>query len=189
MDKLLKPYDKEYMKMAMLQHEETFREQVYELHRLYRIQKMLMKNIATIDYHHDRHQKPQQIKLDLELPADHEDVESDGDGLLEMEDESDIQLTLGPTSYNRRNRKTDETPLNSDSGLSFSSSSSGSNYIKRTSLGTHQRRETNTIREEESFRHKWGKGRKNGSDVEEQLGQDRVNQHPWIFQVFSLKMT
>ncbi|XP_039158345.1 uncharacterized protein LOC120286095 [Eucalyptus grandis] len=44
MEKLLRPYDKEHMKLAMLKHEETFREQVYELHRLYRIQKALMKN-------------------------------------------------------------------------------------------------------------------------------------------------
>lgn len=28
MEKLLNPYDKEYMKMAMLKHEEIFREQV-----------------------------------------------------------------------------------------------------------------------------------------------------------------
>jgi hypothetical protein len=28
MEKFLKPYDKEYMRMAMLKHEETFKEQV-----------------------------------------------------------------------------------------------------------------------------------------------------------------
>ena len=28
MEKVMRPYDKEYMKMAMLQHEETFKQQV-----------------------------------------------------------------------------------------------------------------------------------------------------------------
>lgn len=31
MEKLLNPYDREYMKMAMLKHEETFKEQVLSL--------------------------------------------------------------------------------------------------------------------------------------------------------------
>ncbi|KMT09815.1 hypothetical protein BVRB_6g127910 [Beta vulgaris subsp. vulgaris] len=39
--------DKEFMRMAMLKHEETFREQVNELHRLYRIQKMLMESVGV----------------------------------------------------------------------------------------------------------------------------------------------
>ncbi|XLS44233.1 hypothetical protein HN51_001098, partial [Arachis hypogaea] len=47
MEKVVRSCDKEYMKMAMLKHEQTFREQVYELHRLYRIQKILMKNIEV----------------------------------------------------------------------------------------------------------------------------------------------
>ncbi|KAH9608741.1 hypothetical protein KSS87_019405 [Heliosperma pusillum] len=71
MEKNKSNYDhKDYMRMAMLKHEETFKEQVYELHRLYRMQKMLMQNVAlnqqkqerflvdssnkgfTIDYNH-----------------------------------------------------------------------------------------------------------------------------------------
>ncbi|KAL0916789.1 hypothetical protein M5K25_014328 [Dendrobium thyrsiflorum] len=36
-------YDKEMLKRTMLEHEATFRKQVYELHRLYRIQKDLME--------------------------------------------------------------------------------------------------------------------------------------------------
>ncbi|KAL9257225.1 hypothetical protein AKJ16_DCAP06380 [Drosera capensis] len=35
---------KEYMRTAMLKHEEIFRQQVYELHRLYQIQKILMSS-------------------------------------------------------------------------------------------------------------------------------------------------
>ncbi|XP_047088658.1 uncharacterized protein LOC124700610 [Lolium rigidum] len=37
--------DKDTLKMAMLKHEETFRQQVHDLHRLYRIQKLLMRNL------------------------------------------------------------------------------------------------------------------------------------------------
>ncbi|AQK62681.1 hypothetical protein ZEAMMB73_Zm00001d013216 [Zea mays] len=38
--------DKDTLKMAMLKHEETFRQQVHELHRLYRIQKLLMRDLT-----------------------------------------------------------------------------------------------------------------------------------------------
>ncbi|KAI4985032.1 hypothetical protein ZWY2020_017662 [Hordeum vulgare] len=37
--------DKDALKMAMLKHEETFRQQVHDLHRLYRIQKLLMRDL------------------------------------------------------------------------------------------------------------------------------------------------
>lgn len=35
MEKLLNPYDREYMRMAMLKHEETFKEQVLFLSLFY----------------------------------------------------------------------------------------------------------------------------------------------------------
>ncbi|CAM0875927.1 unnamed protein product [Alopecurus aequalis] len=38
--------DMQLMKTAMLKHEETFRQQVHDLHRLYRIQKQLMSDLA-----------------------------------------------------------------------------------------------------------------------------------------------
>ncbi|RCV44216.1 hypothetical protein SEVIR_9G362100v4 [Setaria viridis] len=43
----LKQYEKEHMKMAMLKQEETFKQQVQELHRLYRVQKLLMTDAAS----------------------------------------------------------------------------------------------------------------------------------------------
>ncbi|XP_059457167.1 uncharacterized protein LOC132187032 [Corylus avellana] len=216
MEKRLKPYDREHMRLAMLKHEETFKEQVYELHRLYRIQKMLMNNIESsrpngrnqelwnlknnpifnqTNHHHAQH-KPQR-KLDLERPAEEYIAESDGDGgVLEIIDESEIELTLGPSNYNRR--KKPETPLTSDSGPSFSSSSTGSSHINRTSSWTHQRIDTTR---EELTGYKVGLVKvpdmtsgchsrsKNNIDVEEQLRQERLNQPPWFFQVLSLNMT
>lgn len=207
MERLLKPYDKEYMKMAMLKHEETFKQQVYELHRLYRIQKTLMMKTSTDQnskpkgqnqerwdsrsgislnqmMNNNIHQKPPP-ELDLEQPAEEYVMECDGDGELEIEDENEIRLTLGPTSYYRRRKKA-ETPPSSDSGPSFSSSS-----------GTD-------ISREETRGQKWGltmvpdsnygfqSARKNSFDVEEEqlsLSQDRLQQAPWLFQSLRLNMT
>ncbi|CAI0406311.1 unnamed protein product [Linum tenue] len=60
MERVLKPYDKEYMRLAMLKHEETFKEQVYELHRLYRIQKLMMRSIGKTNKNtnNNQHQIP-----------------------------------------------------------------------------------------------------------------------------------
>ncbi|GAV58728.1 hypothetical protein CFOL_v3_02261 [Cephalotus follicularis] len=208
MEKLLNPYDKEYMRMAMLKHEETFKEQVYELHRLYRIQKLLMKNIESrkpngrnwelwssnngIDTRHDGcyHDLTLKsiVKLDLEQPADEYIAESNDNGALEIIDESEIELTLGPKSYPRR--RNPETPLNSDSGPSFSSSSTGSSHINRTNFRCHQRRDT--TREELGLVQisKVTPGyHKSSVEIEEQLRQERLKQPPWLFQVLSLNMT
>ncbi|KAH7846630.1 hypothetical protein Vadar_016289 [Vaccinium darrowii] len=179
MEKLIKPYDREYMKMAMLKHEETFKLQVYELHRLYRIQKTLMQNIDNkrpsgsksheLRYwdssHHTTHQNHQQ-GIDLGQPA-HEEytAEFDGDGELEIEDESEIELTLGPSSYIRRKKA--ETPRSSVFGPSFSSSCSTGEELRG--------------------HNKWTGN--NSFGVEEELRIGRLNQHPWLFQAFSLNMT
>ncbi|KAJ6827839.1 uncharacterized protein M6B38_365270 [Iris pallida] len=42
-------YDREMLKQAMLEHEAVFRKQVWELHRLYRIQKSLMDELKNQD--------------------------------------------------------------------------------------------------------------------------------------------
>ncbi|XP_057960360.1 uncharacterized protein LOC131152621 [Malania oleifera] len=221
MEKLLKPYDKECMKMAMLKHEETFKKQVYELHCLYQTQKTLMKNFessmpnrrsleiwdskngigscqnfSNSNHHRDTEQK-QRKKLDLERPAEEYIAGSDGDEMQEIEDESEIELTLGLSSYNPR-KKAADTTLTSDSGPSFSSSSTGSSHTRRTSPGTQQR--TITAKEELNSSG-WGhmqvndmnpgfqSGRKISIDVEEQLRQERLKQPPWLFQVLGLNMT
>ncbi|RLN39199.1 uncharacterized protein C2845_PM01G27400 [Panicum miliaceum] len=45
MEQVFRHCDKDTLKMAMLKHEQTFRQQVHELHRLYRIQKLLMRDL------------------------------------------------------------------------------------------------------------------------------------------------
>ncbi|GMY11878.1 hypothetical protein FCV25MIE_07117 [Fagus crenata] len=219
MEKLTKPYDRECMRMAMLKHEETFKQQVYELHRLYQIQKMLMKNMERsrpngwsqelwnlknelsfnqTNHDHGAQHKPQIKKLDLERPAEEYIADSNGDGVLEIIDESEIEieLTLGPSSYNRM--KKPETPLTSDSGPSFSSSSTGSSHINRTSSWTHKRKDT-TRQELNGHEPRlvqvpdmtigYQSRSSNNIDVEEQFRQDRLNQPSWFFQVLSLNMT
>ncbi|XP_062212487.1 uncharacterized protein LOC133913372 [Phragmites australis] len=45
MEQVFMHCDKGTLKVAMLKHEETFRQQVHELHRLYSIQKLLMRDL------------------------------------------------------------------------------------------------------------------------------------------------
>ncbi|KAD6795829.1 hypothetical protein R6Q59_020248 [Mikania micrantha] len=178
MDKFVQPYDKEGMKIAMLKHEETFKEQVYELHRLYQIQKMLMKNIQSSRHNHkenicfSNHQKQQMNKTDLELAAttkeyDHTTETPDSDQEI-GEDESEIELTLAPTSFNRRRRMSNKPQL-SDLVPGFSSSSSGSSNVQKVDIFT---------RENSSF------------NIRNNTSSDRSLKHPpWMYQALSLNMT
>ncbi|KAI3777157.1 hypothetical protein L1987_46952 [Smallanthus sonchifolius] len=172
MERFVQPYDKECMKMAMLKHEETFKEQVYELHRLYQIQKILMKNIQSSRHNYNYNYQEQKNKTDLEQPAttkdyDHATQTLDDDQEFE-EDESDIELTLAPTSFNRR-RSMSNKPESSDSVLGFSSSSTGSSNTQKVEIIT---------RENSSFLS--GNRRNNSSS-------DRsIKQPPWMYQVLTL---
>ncbi|KAI3462700.1 hypothetical protein Pfo_019363 [Paulownia fortunei] len=181
MEKILDPYDKEYLKMAMLQHEETFREQVYELHRLYRIQKMIMKDIAKKtrydqSYLSTCNQPEARQCLDLERPADEFNIVESGGNcrVSEIEDDQgELELTLGPRTYYQRKIKAVEPGLPSDSRPSFSSSSTGSSHIKKTRSST---------REELLTQQKWG--------LEMPVSnQDRLNNPSWLCQALSLNMT
>ncbi|XP_020213369.1 uncharacterized protein LOC109797671 [Cajanus cajan] len=208
MEKIVRSCDKEYMRMAMLKHEETFKEQVYELHRLYRIQKLLMQNMEArrgvevreeewffknaISLTHKGAQEKPQMKFDLEQPAEEHIAESEN-GVVEVIDESEIELTLGPSSYNRRKKV--ETSLTSDSGHSLSSSTSGSSHINKTRChGSRKTREDSSgsiIRLVQVPGSTPGcqSGIRNNFDIEEQLRQERLKQSPWLFQVLNLNMT
>ncbi|KAI3669762.1 hypothetical protein L6452_41155 [Arctium lappa] len=178
MDQSVQTYDKECMKMAMLKHEQTFKEQVYELHRLYQIQKMLMKNMQNQENICFNYQQQKHNLLDLEQPAnkefdDHVTEETLNDQEIE-EDECEIELTLGPTSFNRRRRTTNK-PESSDSMPSFSSSSTGSSHIKRIER----------INSRENSSYLSGNRRNNTSSSDRSLKQ----QPQWMYQVLSLNMT
>nr|XP_043617044.1 uncharacterized protein LOC122588889 [Erigeron canadensis]XP_043617045.1 uncharacterized protein LOC122588889 [Erigeron canadensis] len=173
MDKFVQPYDKECMKMAMLKHEETFKEQVYELHRLYQIQKMLMKNMHIIStqnhqenicFNNNNQQQINKSNFDLEQPASNKEYKLDDDQYI-VEDECEIELTLAPTSFNRRRSMTNK-PKSFEPVPSFSSSSSGSSHIKRVDRIT-----------------------RNNTSSSSSTDRTSLKQPPWMYQVLSLKMT
>ncbi|KAL8151779.1 hypothetical protein V2J09_021587 [Rumex salicifolius] len=157
--------NKESIKIAMLKHEELFKQQVQELHRLYRKQKLLMNsmenaNTTTI--------KP----ITIQQKEETADLKSE-----ELIEESEIQLTLGPSIYKSKKR-------HSSSGQSLSSSNStGSSKI--------QSKEANFSKDSTW---EFTKSSQNSVQIEnlgeENLRQDRMKQHPpWHFQALSLKLT
>ncbi|KAG0521420.1 hypothetical protein BDA96_08G158500 [Sorghum bicolor] len=94
---LVRQCDMEVMKMAMLKHEETFRQQVHELHRLYRIQRELMSDLtrdvdapALLTTTTRRRSKQPRRALNLQLPADEYIVSADEDHAAGTE----LELTL-----------------------------------------------------------------------------------------------
>ncbi|XP_077233772.1 uncharacterized protein LOC143876052 [Tasmannia lanceolata] len=224
MERLLKQYEREFMKMAMLKHEETFKEQVYELHRLYQIQKLLMNDMKGFglkrppisvrphDYdserwnsenemslqrvkYHNEDQKHPKRTIDLERPAEDYFARDDGDVMLQIEQDTDIELRLG---WGCNQRKKEDMSYISDSGPRFASSSSSIDYstIHQTDVRNSHRRNTR----EKLTGNDWGliqipdmnmsfQHEKNSFGIEEQLRQERLNQPPWMFHVLSLNMT
>ncbi|KAL0792077.1 hypothetical protein Bca101_063454 [Brassica carinata] len=187
MEKLLNPYEKQYMKMAMLKHEETFKQQVYELHRLYQVQKILMKNMKINE---GNNFPPYYSKLrvaeklfpnnvssglgtfirrvdhDLDQPANFPGGGESGDNNIEIkEDESEIKLTLGPSCYGgdlmRMNKKKKKNywPEIMDENLN-----SGRRSLSSSSTGSNNN---------------------NHNNLEEQERQERLMKHqkqkqPWL---------
>ncbi|KAJ1294589.1 hypothetical protein BS78_01G156800 [Paspalum vaginatum] len=137
MEKLVSHCDMELMKMAMLRHEATFRQQVHELHRLYRVQKQLMSGVSSMASpelrcrRRIRRRQPPGRGLDLRLPThDHEYIV-----ITPPSTEDGLQLTLAVGGASRRRKRRDETestatgtptPLGSDSGGSLTTPSSSS---------------------------------------------------------------
>lgn len=117
MGKLVRQCDMEVMKMAMLKHEETFRQQVHELHRLYRIQTQLMGASATGRQPRRRSSKQPRRALDLQLPADQYIVGA-GAGAEEDEDGCGTELELTLAVGGRRPACVAATRKNSSGGFS-----------------------------------------------------------------------
>ncbi|KAK1410311.1 hypothetical protein QVD17_36846 [Tagetes erecta] len=115
MEKFVLPYDIKYMKMIMLHHEQTFKQQVYELHRLYQIQKIMMKNMQR-----SMQDQNSYSTFNKQLPQKQDPVDEGSPEIIV--DESDIELTLAPPSYTKN--KPTSTQRNSDSIATFSSNSS-----------------------------------------------------------------
>jgi len=173
--------------------------QVHELHRLYRVQKLLVNdmkaelkrqrkssNVQTrLDrwstenetescYIHQNQRRPCQ-PLDLELPAE-EYIEKDTeDAVQEVEEENDLELTLATGS--RRRRKNENNSFTSDSGASFSSSSTESGGVKLNGndWGLFHVPDINITGYQ--------------SQSKSKMSEERVARPPWLFQCLSLNMT
>ncbi|CAN6969158.1 unnamed protein product [Brassica oleracea var. botrytis] len=151
MEKLLNPSEKQYMKMAMLKHEETFKQQVYELHRLYQVQKILMKNMQ-VNKGNDVNSGLGSFIRRVDRPANFPDGGEAGGNDIDIMDESGIELTLGPSCYggdlmrmNKKKRNNSSLEMmdgNLNSGRrSFSSSSTGSSNNNHNNLEEQVRQE------------------------------------------------
>jgi hypothetical protein len=129
-NKLASHCDMELLKMAMLRHEETFRQQVHELHRLYRVQKQLMGGLSgpsselscQRQIRRRRRQPRRALDLHLRLPADECVVVTPPSS---AEDGLELTLAIGSSGGQGRRRRRDETestgtatPLGSDSDFS-----------------------------------------------------------------------
>ncbi|KAJ0234343.1 hypothetical protein HA466_0273820 [Hirschfeldia incana] len=155
MEKVLNPYEKEYMKLAMLKHEETFKQQVYELHRLYQVQKILMKNMQIDEGNNvssERGTSITRVDHDIDQPGNFPGGGESGGNNREIMDESEIELTLGPSCYGgdlmrmNKKKKNNSWPEIMDENLnsgrrSFLSSSTGSINNNHNNLQEQVRQE------------------------------------------------
>lgn len=91
--------EKEHIKMAMLRQEQTFRQQVHELHRVYQVQKQLMTQTQITQHHQQR---------------------CGSSGKTEEEEDFNLELTLATGAGRTRQEK----PSTSDSEATMSSSTS-----------------------------------------------------------------
>ncbi|XP_062232484.1 uncharacterized protein LOC133929716 [Phragmites australis] len=163
MEKLVNHCDMELMKMAMLKHEETFRQQVHELHRLYRVQRQLMTGLTGPSCRRQRRKKPRRA-LDLHLPAD--EYVAIGEDNATREDELELTLAVGGGRASRRKRRDEGTLLASDCSGGGSPTSSLS--TDNSGSPTYQRADRRRCLQE-------------GTVMKQQ-------QSPWLVQCLSLRM-
>ncbi|CAN6343035.1 unnamed protein product [Urochloa humidicola] len=155
--------EKEHIKMAMLKQEQTFRQQVHELHRVYRVQKQLMMQMQvteTKNYGNITADGETESIVKLGRQKWHS---SSGEEATLAED-FNLELTLATGAGRRKQEK----PSNSDSEATISSSTSaesepGQRFVPENVTALRFQNESN--------RH-----------------DDKVMQSPWLYQCLSLKM-
>lgn len=155
--------EKDRIKMAMLKQEQTFRQQVHELHRVYRVQKHLMMQMqATEMTNYGNTTTETQTKPAAKVSCQQWCGSSGEDTLAE---DFNLELTLATGAGKRRQEK----PSNSDSEATISSSTSaesesGQIFVPKSNV--------TTVRfQNESNRH-----------------DDQVMLSHWRYQCLSLKM-
>ncbi|EAY83260.1 hypothetical protein OsI_38469 [Oryza sativa Indica Group] len=123
--------EKEHIKMAILKQEQTFRQQVNELHRVYRVQKQLMIEMQSIS---TQAQAKADNRTIPRLEMDHQQwYRNSGEKKApEFVEDFDLELTLA-TGAGRKQEK----PSNSDSGATVSSSTSAESESERRFPESH----------------------------------------------------
>ncbi|KAG8093210.1 hypothetical protein GUJ93_ZPchr0012g20247 [Zizania palustris] len=151
--------EKEHIKMAILRQEQTFRQQVCELHRVYRVQKQLMMEMQAVKMAQAQVSRETQIKPRLEI--DQQWCSNSGEKKVPFIEDFDLELTLA-TGAGRKQEK----PSSSDSGATVSSSNSAESDSERRFPESNV-----TLRfPNENKRH-----------------DDQLMQSPWLYQCLSLK--
>ncbi|CAM0955584.1 unnamed protein product [Alopecurus aequalis] len=131
MSRYLRQYEKGHMKMAMLKQEETFKQQVQELHRLYRVQQLLMtgmpNTVPSVRYKPDDEQLAQEKDAGSSRSWGPEQRKAPPPTVIE-EGDLDLTLAIGSlvTAETKRTRKDTSSSVDSRASISSSSSNSGS---------------------------------------------------------------
>uniref|UniRef100_J3LQ32 Uncharacterized protein n=1 Tax=Oryza brachyantha TaxID=4533 RepID=J3LQ32_ORYBR len=191
MSRHLKQYEKEHMKMAMLKQEETFKQQVQELHRLYRVQKLMMTTAGSAtampaairctpeDEHHAEEENEAGSSQAYAAYAASERQAAAAATAVVDESELELTLAIGTTTTKK------EAPSSSvDSRTSNSSSSteSGSPQFGATTMAPHR---PSRLRSSSSSVKVVGAGT---TTTQQRLDmeQDALKHPPWLHQCLNL---
>jgi len=161
------------MKMAILEQEQTFRQQVHEMHRVYHVQKQLMREMQTARMSR-AHAETTRPKLDVwrnEKSTNCQNLYGISDGCTPASaEECNLELTLATGSNSGRSQKGKKVmkSSDSDSGTAVSSTSTESELAQFKEFDTTAMR----------FH----------SEVQRFTIPDEKNQPPWPTQSVGLRM-
>lgn len=175
MSRYLRQYEKEHMKMAMLKQEETFKQQVQELHRLYRVQQLLMTGMSkaahSVRYKPDGERQAQGNEAGSSRSWDSERKKAPPPTVIE---EGDLDLTLAIGSLVEMKSTKKDTSSSVDSRTSISSSSTDSGSPDCRVLPPHPSQLGSSVVKATAV------------NVGQHIEQEGVKQPPWLHQCLNL---
>ena len=125
--------DREEMKMVILGQEQTFRQQVHEMHRVYHVQKQLMREmqLAGLNQAHAETKNKLEVWRD-DKATDRQQLYSFSNSCTHASaaEECDLELTLATGSSRSHKGKQVGKSSNSDSGMAVSSTSTESDLAQ-----------------------------------------------------------
>ncbi|XP_044374346.1 uncharacterized protein [Aegilops tauschii subsp. strangulata] len=125
--------DREEMKMVILGQEQTFRQQVHEIHRVYHVQKQVMREmqIAGLNQAHAETKHKLEVWRD-DKATDRQQLYSFSNSWIPASaaEECNLELTVATGSSRSHKGKQVGKSSNSYSGMAVSSTSSGSDLAR-----------------------------------------------------------